>query len=223
MRWMRYGVLAAVAIVGCTTPKATSLKLDAPVVRPMTPTVIDYVDADGFDALLENALVNQDGAIIVRTGREQPDWDDRLNAWIAAWNMAGRPSDGSRVRMQAPLAPPVTVNGDSIREFRLLIESLWTRIDDKSRQGVAWLAEEKTRNRRMRLLKPYNLRFHKADDSSIELVFYHGRYAEQYREFVARHAGCDSDEWDRSCTCSTCATSAKKAPVVLTSWDNAPR
>ena len=58
----------------------------------------------------------------------------------------------------------VTVNGESIREFRLLIESLWTRIDERSRQGFMWLSEEKTRSRRLRLLKPYNLRFHMTDD-----------------------------------------------------------
>lgn len=223
MRWLRGVGLAAILIVGCTTPKSESLKLDAPAPQPLTPTILDYVDADGFDALFESALVNQDPAVIVRTGHTQPDWDDRLNAWIAAWNMAGRAPDGSRVRGQSPLGVPVTVNGESIREFRLLIESLWTRIGDTSRLGVDWLAEEKTRSRRMRLLKPYNLRFHKATDGRIELVFFHGRYAQQYREFVVRHAGGDGDEWDRTCTCTTCALPPTRPPLHLTAWDGAPR
>src|SRR5207244_11058640 len=104
-------------------------------VNPIIPASIDYVDADGFDGLLESALVNQDPAIVIRTGRTKPDWGDRLNAWIAAWNMAGQ--TGGTVRMQAPLVPQVVGDEGSIREFRLLVEGLMSRLSGPGRLGLA--------------------------------------------------------------------------------------
>jgi hypothetical protein len=195
--------------VGCAFWKATR-----PLVEPpppsITPTRIEYVDADGFDTLLESALVNQDPAIIIQTRNEKPDWGDRLNAWIAAWNMGGKVVGGA-VRMQAPFVPEVVVDGDSIREFRLLVESLMGRLGDQTRQGLAWLAEEKTRGRRVRLLKPYNLRFHMDEDGFIQIVLFNGRYAEYHREFVRALAGRDTgEEWDRTYFCSRCAERRKR-------------
>ena len=67
------------------------------------------MDADGFDSLLESALVNQDPAIIIQTHATKPDWGDRLNAWIAAWNMGGKVTGGT-VRMQAPVTVTVQKN-----------------------------------------------------------------------------------------------------------------
>src|SRR5690242_4471216 len=70
---------------GCTLWKPTRPQLEPPP-PGITPTRIDYVDTDGFDTVFESALVNQDPAIIIQTHATKPDWGDRLNAWIAAWN-----------------------------------------------------------------------------------------------------------------------------------------
>jgi hypothetical protein len=189
----------------CATSRNTRPAV-APPPPGVTPTRLEYADTDGFDALFETALVNEEPAILIQTSHAKPDWGDRLNAWVAAWNLGGRPAAGETVRMQAPFVPKVVVDGDSIREFRLLVESLMTRLDDRADRGLAWLAEERTRARRVKLLKPYNLRFHLGEDGFIQLAFFNGRYADQHREFVkALTAGGDGGEWERGYQCSTCS------------------
>ncbi len=190
---------------GCKTPTA-AVSNSVPAATAITPTRIDYVDSDAFDALLESALVNQDAAIIIQTPNQKPDWGDRLNAWIAAWNMAGRSATGERFRMQAPLLPKVVVDGDSIREFRLLVESLMGGLEERARQGWAWLAEEKVRSRRVRLLKPYNLRFHRDENGFVQIILFNGRYAPYYQEFLRSLAAPETgEEWERKYSCSECA------------------
>src|SRR5439155_1407439 len=80
------------------------------------------------------------------------------DAWLAAWNRGGKvgpAADGRKARGQAP----VTVNADTIREFRLLVDDLMGRVETLAKTSSAWYAEERTRSRRVALLKPYNLRF----------------------------------------------------------------
>src|SRR5262249_9590811 len=156
-----------------------SLKEEAPDPPEVTPTQLDYVDADGFDALFETALTNQDPVILIRTGRSQPDWDARLNAWIAAWNRgdnAGRrakargsaPEEPAIVRGQAPLGK-VPLDGESIRELRLLVTALLDRVEEAAQSGSSWWAEERMRSRRVALLRPYSLRFHMDEEGLIQL------------------------------------------------------
>lgn len=164
---------------------------------PFRSTEIDYVDADGFDAIFETALVNRDAVIIVRTPNELPDWSGRLNAWIAAWNM-GKSSDARRFRGQIPGIP--NIDGDTLRELRLLINSVIDRADDAAKNSVNWFREERVRSRRVELLKPYNLRFHMHTDGKIHLIFFHGDYADRYQQYVAAQADCDDDTkvWSRN-------------------------
>jgi hypothetical protein len=192
--------------VGCIPqPQVRPQREPAPPPPPPRPTRIDYVDADAFDILLESTLVNQDPVIVIQTQHTEPDWGSRLNAWIAAWNRGGPPRSGAAFRMQAPAIPNVKVDGDTIREFRLLIESLMDRIDEKVREGSAWYAEERVRNRRVALLKPYNLRFHMDEDGLIQVILFHGRYAGYYPDFVrALGESEDGGEWRRGFTCSYC-------------------
>ena len=165
------------------------------------PTVIEYVDADGFDRLFESALTNADPVILVQTENQRPDWGARLNAWIAAWNMGG---DGKRrtARGQSPL----TINGESIRELRLLVDDLRGRAETVASKGSTWWSEERTRARRVALLKPYSLRFHQGADGDIQLIFFHGAYAAQYHDFMATLAdGSDgAEDWVRAVKCSRC-------------------
>jgi hypothetical protein len=193
---------AAALLLGCSLTGPPRPAEDPP--PNIRATRIDYIDADGFDALLESALVNQEPVIEIYTAREKPDWEGRLNAWIAAWSRGG--SAGRTVRMQAPL-PKVGVDADSIREFRLLIDDLMGRAEESAKAGAAWWAEERTRNRRVALLRPYSLRFHAADDGTIHLIFFNGRYAVYHSEFVRTLAGDDAEgagEWVRGYFCSRC-------------------
>ena len=57
-------------------------------------------------------------------------------------------------------------------------------------------------DRRVALLRPYNLRFHLDDAGTIQLIFFNGRYANQYRDFM-QGLGADAGEgWDRCISCS---------------------
>ncbi len=200
------GALALLLAAGCSTQKATRPSVEPPP-PGITPTRLDYVDADAFDALLESALVNQDPVIVIQTGRAQPDWGPRLNAWIAAWNRGGRVDAGRKVRAQLP---QVVVDGDSIREFRLLIEGLMARVEDGVKERSAWWAEERVRNRRVALLRPYNLRFHLDEDGLIQLILFNGRYSQYHREFVQALAG-EGQDWQRGWFCSRCKPARKEA------------
>jgi hypothetical protein len=206
----RLGLLVSFALLltaGCWTMHGTRSSVEPPP-PDLRPTRIDYLDTDAFDTLLESALVNQDPVITIATGFEKPEWGARLNAWIAAWNRGGRVEAGKKVRLQAPVLPRIAVDGDSIREFRLLIESLMNRVEDSVKESSAWWAEEKIRERRVKLLKPYNLRFHMSEDGTIQIILFNGRYAQFHREFVKSISGGD-DEWERGYSCSMCKQTAK--------------
>jgi hypothetical protein len=138
------------------------------------PVRLEYADTDAFDVLFEAALRNTPGVIIVQTDHAKPDWGPRLNAWIAAWNQSGR-AEGRKVRGQIPSLPEVVVDGDSIREFRLLIDDLMGRAEESARAGAQWWVEQRLRERRVALLRPYGLRFQLDDDGHIQLIFSRGR------------------------------------------------
>lgn len=194
------GLAALAWLAGC---RSDGPKPDAPTQPPpLTPTAFDYVDSDAFDGLFESALVNQDPAVLVRTGRQTADWGPRLNAWIAAWN-AGGPARARSARGQSPGVP---LDGESVREFRLLVEGLLGRIDEAASAGSAWYRDRRERSRRVALLAPYSLRFHKGEAAAIELVFFHGRHASRYGEFVRELTGSDASgaEWARALECSEC-------------------
>jgi hypothetical protein len=175
------------------------------------------VESDAFDGLFESALTNQDPVIVIQTHTGKPDWGDRLNAWIAAWNLGGKVQsvdEGRKVRGQAPLSS-VVVNAESIREFRLLIDDLMTRVEELALLRSAWWKEERVKSSRVALLKPYNLRFHMDDDGDIQLIFFNGRYSDYYRDYIQAIATPDADnpeEWARGVTCSRCKRSHVEAP-----------
>jgi hypothetical protein len=192
------------------------------------PTVLQYVDTDGFDELFETVLTNQDPLVVVQTGASQADWGPRLNAWIAAWNQGGKVVDEPRrrARMQAPLAAiaPTVVNGDSVREFRLLIGDVLSRAEDLARHGSSWWSEERIRRHRVELLRPYSLRFHLDEDGKIQLIFFNGKYARYYREMMeamAVKSEEDEDGWSRMATCSRgkCHVTGKTAQRVRATGD----
>jgi hypothetical protein len=193
----------------------------------ITPTMLDYVDADAFDVLFETVLVNQDPVCVVRTRRTEPNWEPRLNAWIAAWNRSDKRKPTRRaaspeteeapvsvtIRGQAALASALgKIDGETLREFRLLINDLLTRIETSASTGVSWWTEERIRSRRVALLKPYNLRFHLDEERHIELMFFHGDYADYYPKFMQKMTCAEkptSQTWDRDVQCSFCVEKRK--------------
>jgi hypothetical protein len=212
-RWLLLTLsLFCVAVAGCRSTRTTRPYREPPP-PDIRATVIDYVETDAFDEFFESALTNQDPVIVIQTGATQPDWGARLNAWLAAWNRGGKVVDepGRRVRLQSPLSP-VTVNGETLREFRLLIDDLMKRVEDAARRGSSWWAVERIQRRRIALLKPYSLRFHLDEDKKIQLIFFNGMYSRYYREFMDSMSMSDPDEpaeWTRAVQCSHCTGEVK--------------
>src|SRR5262249_45471656 len=147
--------VSALTGLGCRSTPETRPHRDPPPAG-IQATVLDFVDTDGFDALFEASLVNQDPVIIVRTENDRPNWPGRLNAWIAAWNRGGK-VERQVVRGQIPVP---SVDADTLREFRFLVDSLVDHAEEIAKAGASWWHEERLRSRRVALLRPYNLRFH---------------------------------------------------------------
>jgi hypothetical protein len=203
-------IAAAALLSGC---KEQSLRpLQEPPPSEIRPTDIDYVDADGFDSLFESALANRDPVIVIHTTFEKPEWGARLNAWIAAWNAGGSVTAGRTARGQIP---GVTINGESIREFRLLVDDLMNRVESAARTSSTWWAEDRVRSRRVTLLKPYNLRFHMDEEKKIRLIFFNGDYASSYKGYMesVTHLECQ-EEWCRNFECSECRQKNEAANKV---------
>jgi hypothetical protein len=187
--------LSLLAGAGCETMRQARKVAPAAAPAEFRSTEIDYVDSDAFDLVFETALVKRDAAITIRTPNERPDWTGRLNAWIAAWNM-GKGADGRRVRGQFPFAG---IDGEALREFRLLVNSVVDRADDAAKISVNWFREERTRAYRVELLKPYSLRFHMHADGKIHIIFFHGDYVADYQRFLSTLTDCDDSEtWSRT-------------------------
>jgi hypothetical protein len=207
--------LLGTSILSCRNTPVPSIYQEPP--PDLKPMVIPYVEEEGFDTVFESALLSQNPVILIQTQTPRPDWGPHLNAWIAAWNRGGRVVEGPRlkVRMQAPLSP-VTVNAETLREFHLLIDDLMNRVEDLARRGSSWWEEERTQRRRVALLKPYSLRFNLDSNSNIQLIFFHGKYSQYYRQFIESIAIHEVDgpaEWSRCVKCSRCKGSAA-APTV---------
>jgi hypothetical protein len=210
-RWVLLAVpLLCLSALSCRNTRTTRPYHEPPP-PDLKPTVLDYVETNAFDTLFESALTNQDPVILIQTDTSQPDWGPRLNAWIAAWNRGGKVVDEPRrkTRMQAPLASlaPAAINGDTVREFRLLIDDLMTRVEEAARRGSSWWSEERTQRGRIALLKPYSLRFHLDENQRIQLIFFNGLYSRYYRELmesVALPAQEEPEEWCRDVKCSCC-------------------
>ena len=196
------------AVVGCKTAKPDRAPTPAtgtpdPQSRPQV-TRVDYVDSDAFDLFLETALVNKQPVIVVQTAFDKPEWSSRLNEWLAAWN-ASRRAPGLRVRGQIPSVPAVVVDGDSIREFRILIDGLMGRVEESARVGGHWWAERQTRERRVALLRPYSLRFHLGTDEHIQLIFFRGDSSTQHKDIAGTQANPAEEEtldWSPGYSCS---------------------
>ena len=176
----------------------------------LQPVLIRYIESSGFDTLFESQLVNQAPVILIQTQTDRPSWGPRLNAWIAAWSRGGRVEGASRrgtARSQVP-ASPVTVNGETIREFRLLVDDLLGKAESVARAQASWWAQERVRSRRVDLLKPYNLNFHLDEDKNIQLIFFNGNYSSYYDNFMRALAAVSDEEepgrWSRIVTCSRC-------------------
>jgi hypothetical protein len=206
-------LLLCALTAGCRNLHTSRTYQEALPPRDLNPTIITYVEQDAFDAVFESALVNQDPVILIQTSTTRPDWGPRLNAWIAAWNRGGKAAAEQRgtVRLQAP----VTINGDTLREFRLLVDDLMKHVDELARRGSSWWAEERTQRRRIALLRAYSLHFHMDANGNIQLIFFNGTYAPYYRRFMDTIAERDADEpaeWSRCVKCSCCKHST--APMA---------
>lgn len=197
-------IVPLLALFGCHLFGPTREPLPRDGMPELAPAYVDYIDTDAFDKQFEAYLVAREPAIVVRTDNVRPDWQGRLNAWVAAWNRGG--SRARTVRGQAPLSA-VKLDGDGIRELRGLVGDLLSRAEQLAVAGGAWYANERERNKRVALLKPYSLRFHRDGNGPIQLIFFHGDYASYYPTFMRslmKAPEMEDEVWARGVECSHC-------------------
>jgi hypothetical protein len=214
----RTGAVALLlALAGCQALFLANKPAQPPAMPDLTPVVVDYTDNDGFDTVFEAALVDQAPVIIVRTENIKPDWEGRLNAWIAAWNRGGK-NRARTLRGQSPLGG--LPNADGLKELRLLINGLLDRVETVAEKSATWWANERERTRRVGLLKPYSLRFHREGESPIRLIFFHGSYASYYPTFMRslmKEPAMADEEWSRTVECSRCMKANREGTTRLVS------
>jgi hypothetical protein len=211
-RYYLAAVVPLLILVGCQLLRPTSGPLPRDGMPDLTPRFVDYIDSEAFDNQFEALLIAMEPAIVIRTENTRPDWQGRHNAWVAAWNRGGTRT--RTVRGQAGLSA-VKLDGDGIRELRGLVGDLLNRAEQLATVSGAWYANERERNRRVALLKPYSLRFHRDGDGPIQLIFFHGDYASYYPQFLRslmRSPEMEDQAWARSVECSQCWKA--KAPGV---------
>ncbi|MBU6175566.1 MAG: hypothetical protein KGQ60_17290, partial [Planctomycetes bacterium] len=200
----RFGaVVLLLASVGCQPLFPARQSGDRPPILDLTPVVIEYADSEAFDNVLEAALVDQTPIITIRTPFTKPDWECRLNAWIAAWNQGGK--NRTRTLRGQSGSGNVPLNADSLKELRLLVNDLFDRVESIAEKGSAWWTNERLRSRRVALLRPYSLRFHRDNDSPITVILFHGSYASSYPSFmrsIMKEPLMADEEWTRTVECS---------------------
>src|SRR5262245_34285090 len=203
-RYLFAALVPLLVLFGCQLIRTSPEPLPKQGMPNLPLRYVDYIDTEAFDNQFEAHLIAKEPAIVIRTENTRPDWQGRLNAWVAAWNRGGqRPRT---VRGQAGL-PGVKLDGDGIRELRGLVSDLLGRAEQVALAGGAWYANERERSRRIALLKPYSLRFHRDGDGPIQLIFFHGDYASYYPQFLRslmKSPEMPDQEWGRSVECSQC-------------------
>jgi hypothetical protein len=146
-------------------------------------TVIEYEDSDAFDGLLEAAITRPDQVILVQTKNSSPDWQGRLNAWIAAWNEGGKVKKGDNLfyktvrilqRKKEPNTSEVSVKvpDNTATEIRSFVEGQMDRIERLGRETVDWWKDNRKKTHRVELLKPYQFIFEKGSDGYYQIIFY---------------------------------------------------
>jgi hypothetical protein len=183
----RVGIIAAslALLLGCGRDNSPRRPKPAPEGEARkNATVIEYLDTDAFDHLLEAALNRQDPIVVVQTAHSKPDWEGRLNAWIAAWNEGGKveKEDNLFLKSVSILAKSATPNAskvvvielppDTAKETRKLVQGEIDRIERVAREAVEWWRDEQKRAKRIALLKPYLFIFEKDVGQKYQIIFY---------------------------------------------------
>src|SRR5262249_6283100 len=112
-RFYLAAVVPLLILAGCQLLRPTPQTLPRDGMPDLTPRFVDYIDSEAFDNQFEAHLIAKEPAIVIRTENTKPDWQGRLNAWVAAWNRGGTRT--RTVRSQAGLSA-VKLDGDGIRE-----------------------------------------------------------------------------------------------------------
>jgi hypothetical protein len=177
--------LLSLSLVGCGSNSPSRPDKPSPSEDDRkSATVIDYVDSDAFDGLLEAAINRQDSIIVVQTASTKPDWQGRLNAWIAAWNAGGKVQKDEglwlkNVRIMSEATAPnaskvvvVELPPDTAAEARKLVQGEIDRIERLAREGVDWWKDERTKAKRVESLRPYLFIFEKDANKQYQVIFY---------------------------------------------------
>jgi hypothetical protein len=153
-------------LMGCVGPGPRPWRSPPP---PPLPSAIPYVDSEAFDGVLAAALVRQDPVIVVQTASATPNWQGRLNGWIAAWNKGGRVESKHAVAGTRSL---VELPPDSAAVTQEMVDRELDRIEKLARESVAWWIDEQKRRERVAMLQPYLLQMDSDEKGNLRVIFY---------------------------------------------------
>ena len=100
----------------------------------------------------------------------------------------------------------MVVDGDSIREFRLLVNSLMNRVDDVARQARTGLSRNAPFRGAWRCSSLTICNSSWTSRARSNLVFFHGDYARYYPGFMRKlkHTDEEIESWSRTFDCAQC-------------------
>src|SRR4051794_20820219 len=88
-RYLWAALVPLLVLFGCQLLGPSREPLPKDGMPDLAPVFVEYIDSDAFDNQFEAHLVAREPAIVIRTENSRPDWQGRLNAWVAAWNRGG--------------------------------------------------------------------------------------------------------------------------------------
>ncbi|MFO0880755.1 MAG: hypothetical protein U0840_25770 [Gemmataceae bacterium] len=161
-------------LVGCGTPQRA---YQPPPPPNFTAREIPFDDSPAFDSLLDTLLTNHTPVIRIVLDTTTPDWPDRLVVWLRAYR------DGGQV--QAPTGKGgltsllwLAANATSATEAREALEATFHRLEQTSTVLATWWDNERERQRRIDLLRPYIIDIERSPShgNRFVLMLYNGHY-----------------------------------------------
>ncbi|MEM8913759.1 MAG: hypothetical protein AAGC97_18515 [Planctomycetota bacterium] len=191
-----FALINSGALVGCSSVQSwvaspvSKRPLRRPPPKDFPPHQIRFSDSDGFDMMLETALMRKQPSIVIETDAKTPDEiDDRVQAWVSAWMDGGEldvPNSKGLGATQAILLGLEVANSAEFNEFM-------DHAQQRAAKVAAWYNDRKTKEKRVALLKPYVLAFEsRQQDGPIRIRLYNGLY----EPFMNLDSGVETDDSD---------------------------
>ena len=171
-------ILACLASIGCSSGWRLSGNEKRPLRRPppahFPAHEIKFADSNGFDMMLESALLSKRPSIVIQTDAKSPDEiDERVQAWVSAWMDGGELDVPNSKGLGAGQAILLGLDIANSREF----DEFMSNAHRRAKVVADWYNDRKVKEKRVDLLRPYVLAFDNPKDGGpIQIRLYNGLY-----------------------------------------------